>query len=307
MRLRLTALLAAVLLLCPAMLAAAAPPEQVSALCDNAPDGCAVRSDSWMREGATFPVTVKGNPGARVQVVLYAATMEGSQVTALTPIGLSDDVFVGSAGSVSTSLGVPPVDDDLAGGWALISLDGVTLATLPDAVGGWVPFGSRIPTLLGDGYGDQKPVGRTLELAIVGTIPGSKFAVDYLDDAGAWHDATAADDANEPARRPDEAATVRYVIPRGLSAEPYTFRLRNLTSGTAEITWEAIPSATGQEQARTAWVEPAPPGKQVDGAVTVSPRPSTAVKAVAGTIGGAALLTVVLGVPAARRRGRLDD
>lgn len=307
MRKLLSLLTVAVMLLGPApAVATAAPPQQVSALCDGAPDGCGIRVDTWMREGATYPVTVQGRPGARVRVVIYAASLDDGRVTALTPVASGDEVFVGSSGTVSTRVAIPPVTDDLSGGWALVSLEGVTLAGLADTVGGWVPFGSRIPTLLGDGYAEDKPVGRPLELSLVGTIPGSKFAVDYADASGIWRDATAPDAANEPAARPDEVATVSYVVPRGLSPQAYTFRLRNLTSGTSEATWSVVPSATGVERERTSWTEPAPPGLQVDGVVAVTPHPDALVKAVAAGVGGAALLIVGVGLPLARRRGGLD-
>lgn len=121
--------------------------------------------------------------------------------------------------------------------------------------------------MLGDGYGDVKPAGAVLDLHLVGTVPGSQFAVDYADDKGIWHDATVeGPEGNQPARRPDEVAIVRYQMPRGLTAAPHAFRLRNVTAGSADTAWTATPGTTGTEKARAPWPAPSPVGERVEGA-----------------------------------------
>ncbi|QXT63610.1 hypothetical protein [Tessaracoccus palaemonis] len=289
--------------------AVAEAPDQVSALCDGAAAGCSLRFDTRIMEGVAYPVVVTGNAGARVTVVVYQATLDGDTVTKLTAISTGGEVTVPNSGTATVNVAVPPIDDDLTGGWALVSLAGVEGTDTSETIGGFVPFGSRIPVLLGDGYGDRKPAGAVLDLQLVGTIPGSLFAVDYADDDGTWHDATAADPttANTAAKSPADVATVAYEMPRGLDAKPYTFRLRNLTSGTADVTWAATPDATGDEEPRATLGTPPPVGEEVAEARNADQRPTALVKGVSAGVAGLALASVLVAVPLTSRRGRLDD
>lgn len=307
MRKLLTAAMLAGLLLCAAPLTAHADaPPQVAALCSDAPNGCSLRHDAWMRDGATYSVVVTGNPGVRVEVVVYLATVENGTVTGLSPLITGNEVLTDSSGVARATVTIPPITDGRPGGWALVSLGGVTAGDLAAAIGGFVAFGSRNPTSLGDGYGDVKPAGAILDLHLVGTIPGSQFAVDYADDEGVWREATVdGDAANQPTKRPDEVAIVRYQMPRGLTAAPHAFRLRNVTAGSSDTTWLATPGTKGTESARAEWPVPSPPGERVADAAQLVGRPTVAVKAVAGGIGGAALLVVLVATQASARKRRL--
>lgn len=285
--------------------AQAGPTTQTSALCDGAPHGCSLSFDKWIREGVAYPVVVKGRPGARVKVVAYQASVDGGRVTKLTAISTGGDVTVPTSGVATAQVTIPPLHDGLTGGWALISLGGLTGSDTSEAIGGFVPLGSRTPVLLGDGFGSRKPAGEVLDLRLAGTIAGNQFAVDYRDDAGAWHDVTATAAANQTAVRPGDVATVRYEMPRGLAPHPYDFRLRNLNSGTAEVTWRATPDTNGVPEKPTVW-GPAPKvGAQAAGAGDTTSRPSTVIEAAAAGVGGLALLIVLIGVPLATRRGRV--
>ncbi|MFT3887450.1 MAG: hypothetical protein QM713_04710 [Arachnia sp.] len=306
MRRLLPAALAALLLAATPLAARADTPPQVTALCADAPAGCSLRFDPWMREGATYPVVVTGAPGARVEVVVSLATMADGVVTALTPLTKGGEVLVPASGVTRIDLTIPPAPDGLAGGWALVSLGGAEVGDLSEAIGGFVPFGSRTPTLLGDGYGDLKPAGAALDLHLVGTVPGSQFAVDYADDDGRWHDATLdGREGNQPARRPDGVAIVSYQMPRGLTAAPHAFRLRNVTAGTAVATWLATPGTTGTAAPRAAWPAPPPVGERVAGAAVLIAHPTATVTAAAGGIAAAALATVAVGFGIGARRRRL--
>lgn len=285
--------------------ARADPPAQVTALCHDAPNGCSLRYDHWMRDGATYPVVVTGNPGVRVQVVVYLATMKDGALAGLTPLTTGGEVLTSARGIGTVSLAIPPVTDGAAGGWALVSLGGVTGTDVSETIGGFVPFGTRNPTVLGDGYGEVKPAGAVLDLHLVGTVPGSQFAVDYADDKGVWHDATVeGPEGNQPARRPYEVAIVRYQMPRGLTAAPHAFRLRNVTAGSADTAWTAAPGTTGTEKARAPWPAPSPVGERVEGAATGAVHPTRAVQGVAAgvTVAAAASMLTVAGIGARRRR-----
>lgn len=300
---RLAAATIALILASTAGTAAAAPPSQVAALCSGAKSGCSLTFDPWMREAATYPVALRGTPGARVQVVVYAATMVDGQPTRLTPVSAPRETFVSGPGVENATVVIPALPDAVPGGWGLVSLAGVTPSNLAEAIGGWVPLGSRTPTLLGDGYGELKPAGQTLELHLVGTIPGSVFAVDYADASGTWHDVTAADAGNVPAARPDQEAVVRYTMPRGLAPTPHEFRLRNVTAGVPVATWKATPDLKGQAKPREQWQRPAAIGELVEGANQPAAHPTWTVKAVAAGVGGASIVAVLIGYPIARRRG----
>jgi len=297
--------LAAALLVGAPLTARADAPAQVASLCADAPSGCSLRHDAWMREGSTYPVVVTGRPGVRVQVVVYAATVDDGQVAALTPVSTGGEVLVGSSGVATATVTIPARPEGSVGGWALVSLGGLEGTDTSETIGAWVPFGTRNPTVLGDGYGAVKPAGAVLDLHLVGTVPGSQFAVDYADNEGEWHEATVDGDAsNEPARRPDEVAIVRYQMPRGLAAAPHAFRLRNVTAGAAVATWEATPGTKGLAEERTTWAAPGPVGERVDGAVALGVHPTGAVKATAAGIGAAALGATVVGAVVSRRRPR---
>jgi hypothetical protein len=258
-----------------------------------------------MREGSTYPVVVTGRPGVRVQVVVYAATVDDGRVAALTPVSTGGEVLVGSSGVATATVTIPARPEGSVGGWALVSLGGLEGTDTSETIGAWVPFGTRNPTVLGDGYGAVKPAGAVLDLHLMGTVPGSQFAVDYADDEGDWHEAAVdGDAANEPARRPDEVAIVRYQMPRGLAATPHAFRLRNVTAGAAVATWEAAPGTKGVAEERTPWAAPGPVGERVDGAVALGAHPTGAVKATAAGVGAAALGATVVGAVVSRRRPR---
>jgi hypothetical protein len=260
-----------------------------------------------MRDGATFPVIVRGNPGVRVQVVVYLATMVDGKVAGLTPISHGGDALTRDSGIATTRVTIPALRESEPGGWALVSLAGVTDADIPDTIGGFIPFGTQAPTLLGDGYGKEKPAGAVLDLHLVGTIPGSQFAVDYADDAGIWREATIdGPDANVRAMRPDEVAIVRYQMPRGLTATPHKFRLRNLTAGTIPTTWEAIPATKAEPVERMGWGEPPATGQSAD-LDDAYRHPTELVSSTAGWVGIGALAVVLAGVPLVTRRHRLDD
>lgn len=309
MRLRAAqAALLALLLACLASPAQAAGPAQVTALCEGAPNGCALTFDRWLRDGASFPVSVRGNAGARVKVVVYQATLREGRVQKLTAISTGGEVTVPNSGVTTAQVAIPAIEDALTGGWALVSLDGIVGTDTSETIGGFVPFGSRTPILLGDGYADLKPAGAELELSLTGTIPGSLFAVDYQDDDGSWKDATGdPKTANTPAATPADVAVVRYEMPRGLSAKPHQFRLRNVTSGDASITWSATPDADGTQKDKDEVATPPVVGEQVAEATAGDQRPTGMIRALSLSIGALGVVAALVGVPLLNRRDDTHD
>lgn len=291
--------------------AAAKAPTQAATLCDGAPRGCALETNDWLREGATFPVTVTGNANARVQVVVYRAVLADGALDHLRPISSTVDVITNSAGVAQTEVAIPALESVRdASGWALVSVGGVregsdTLQT----VGQFVPLGARVPRILGDGYGEEKPAGATLDLQFTGVIPGTRFVVEYRDEDGIWQEAAdpgkaSATSATAAAPSPDDVSTVSYTVPRGLAAKPHAFRLHNVSDSAVSSRWPVTLAADGTTKKPAAVFQPPPVGEDLSGANLVTTHPQQAVVLAAGGVAGGALLVTVLGVGVGlRRRG----
>ncbi|NLE96996.1 MAG: hypothetical protein GX596_03265, partial [Propionibacterium sp.] len=152
------------------------------------------------------------------------------------------------------------------------------------------------------GYGDAKPVGELLDLHVVGTIAGTRYAVELQDDDGRWSDVTAGDGYVQNA--PDEAATIPYALPRGLTATPKKLRLRNISDSATETVWLAVPSADGEPAPRDPQFVPPPVGDALDGTATSGGHPTEAVQRVATgiAVGSVAFVGIALAGGALRRR-----
>ncbi len=329
---RTTLALAALLLAGPWAVqpAAAEPPAQAATLCAGSPRGCALETNDWLREGATFPVTVIGNANARIQVVVYQAVLADGALAELRPISTEAEVITNSAGVAHTEVAIPTLSTPGdASGWALVSVGGMqdgadTLQT----VGQFVPFGTRVPRILGDGYGEEKPAGATLELQYTGTIPGTRFAVDYQDDDGVWQETTATgiaatsaetdtsdadpeentdtQDEGSSTPRPDDTSTLNYTVPRGLNSTPHKFRLRNVSDSALSPPWFLTPTVDGTPQEPLTPFQPPPVGEDLSGANLVATHPERTVVLTAGSIAVATFALTLAGAGIGlRRRGGL--
>lgn len=301
------AFLAAVVMGWCALPAHAGPPPQAELLCSDAPRGCAITVADTLREGATFPVTVQGRPQTRVQVVAYQAVVdEQGTLQDLVPLGDGVEVLTGSAGVVSADLPIPAVVTDESSGWALVSVASLTGTDTSLTVGEFAPFGARRPTVLGDGFGERKPVGEPLDLSLMGAIHGSRYAVEYRDDDDVWHDITVGDGAATGA--PDEPSVVRYQLPRGLRGMPYQVRLRNISDSAIAALWLAVPAADGDPAPPRQRFVPPPVGDALDGTSPLAAHPTALVRGVGYGIAGVCTV-FVLGATACsavtrrRRRG----
>ncbi|RRD45238.1 hypothetical protein [Tessaracoccus sp. OH4464_COT-324] len=270
----------------------AAAPEQALALCQGAPRGCSLEARGSLREGTTSEVTVIGNPHVRVQVVVYNAIIDDGRLTALEPISKNAEVFTNADGVAHTEVTIPALKNGISSGWALLSIGGLTGVDTSLTVGQFMPFASRIPTVLGDGWAaGAKPVGQFLDLHFVGAAPGSSFAVEHLDEAGNWQLVSTGSASVSP--EPHQASRIDYQVPRGLVATPHKFRLRNLSdSGVAPI-WLGTPATDGAPEARTPIFTPPPVGDGLDGTQLLTAHPQDSVRAVSLGIGAVALAAVV--------------
>lgn len=293
--------------------AAAEVPPQAATLCSGSPRGCALQTNDWLREGATFPVTIIGNANARVAVVVYLAVLTDGVLTELRPISTDAEVITNSSGVAHTELAIPTMA--VAGdssGWALVSVGGLETGTdTLQTVGQFVPFGARVPRILGDGYGVEKPAGATLDLKITGTIPGTRFAVDYEDDDGVWQEATVdpsegegATPSTSRATQPADITTLSYTVPRGLTSTPHKFRLRNVSDSAISPLWLATPTVDGIPQEPVAPFQPPPVGEDLSGTDLVATHPERTVMYAAGGIAAATFALALVGAGfGLRRRG----
>lgn len=287
--------------------APAAADPQAEALCADASIPCdIVVGSSWLREGTTVPVTIVGSPQVRLEVVaLLVVTDAENSVLELEEVGSTGEVFTSIDGRAQAELALPSLPDGGRGGLVLLGTAGTTEVDT-STFGAVLPFGTTRPTLLGDGYGIEKPAGARLVLQLTGTIPGSRFRVEHQDAERRWIDATATGrDAPEPAGPPDEVHPVTYFIPQGLPAEPRRFRLVNASTGDVVEEWEAIPTLDA------ATVPARTPLTPADLGATATTRrlahPLERVRIASAAVAGLGIAVVALGVPLANHRAHRRD
>lgn len=221
------------------------------------------------REVSYSEVDVTGRPGTRVRLAAYyVRTNNHGKLMRLERFTVADKpVVVGDTGIVGTSLGFPTVQDDPAkipSAWVFVGPDDVTMANLDHAAGTFVSYGTMKPTVLGDGWGLEKPVGQTIGLRIVGSM-GWWYEIDYQNDAGRWVNVTKVPKPRDRfcvgnhgvESRPDDPTSawvceadpsqpvdIGYELPRGLKHHRY--KMRMITYGgdgwIVVHKWDAVPS-----------------------------------------------------------------
>ena len=224
------------------------------------------------REVSYSGVDVTGRPGTRVRLAAYyVRTNDHGKLTRLERFAVGDKpVVVGDTGIVGTRLGFPTIQDDPAkipSAWIFVGPDDVTMANLDKAAGSFVPYGTLKPTVLGDGWGLEKPVGQTIGVRTVGSMVTGAYQIEYQDDAGHWVNVTKArkpnpdeffcsgslgvmarfdspDTAQVCMDNPSKPVDIGYQLPRGLKHHRY--KLRMTTDGGDGLivvhTWDAVPS-----------------------------------------------------------------
>lgn len=280
----------------------AAPDDQSTQLCAGAARACRLSTETWLREGGSYSVVVTGNPNVRVQVTVYRALVLNNELVGLQPISTGGDVVTNRQGIGHARIGLTGLDGK-SSGWALVSLGDINGVDLGNSVGQFVGYGARDPLVLGDGFGEQKPAGASLDLQVTGAIPGTRFLVQYRDDDGIWRDASSGSE-DTSLTLPNEASTIGYQLPRGLLSVSHEMRLVNLTETTFSEPWLFVPTADGVTQDRTPLFVPPPVGT---GIATPGHTnfPDATVRLIAGLLIGVGFGACFVMLPIAHHRRRL--
>lgn len=280
--------------------------EETTRLCSGAP-ACVISTDSWLREGSTPRVTIRGNPNVRGTVRVFRAVVEQGRLTGLAPVSTGGDFFTDAHGIATIDLPIGSSASVGEGGWALVSLSDVTGLDTTRMVGRFVPFGSLTPRLLGDGWAERKPAGQTLDMQVVGAVPGETFRVE-VKDADAWHDATAIGTTPTAAEDPQQVSHVRWTVPRGLTGTSHQVRLRAVSDPDRTVSWTFTPAMEGDRAKRLAPFTPPPVGTNLGVPTTDSgSHPRGAIRVASGALVGLGLIAVAVmtrtGRPSPRTRG----
>jgi hypothetical protein len=226
---------------------------QTTRLCTGSPVPCSIQVDPVWPEDSTGEVAVTGRPGMEVGVRAYRVTVDDERVVTLQQFGPRARVRIDDNGFGSTDLRLPAVAAGASGGPVLVALDDSKPGDPSRILGTWSVLASRYPLVLGDGFGDAKPVGVTLDLELTAAPAGATYDV-RLGSQGQWESIRAG--KQEACADPAGTCVVSYVIPRGLDATAHQVRLVDEASGIPVAEWRVLPSATGRplERSTTATV-----------------------------------------------------
>lgn len=289
--------------LCGAAPAWASPSVQVQHLCSEAAVPCSVQTDFHQREGAASGVMVTGRARTTVSLRVFRLEVVDGKATGITPVGAPLEVRTDDFGFGSANLPFNPLEPDQDGGWILVAPDDVTWDDPSQIVGVVAGLSARRPTILGDGYGPEKPVGEPLELQLTNAIINTRFTVEYLADDGSWVDASSTG-AAAAVTDPAGITGVSYTVPQGLEPRPYYFRLSNLTDPSAEAQqWQVTPSLDPVRQPRSPLLEFPELGQDVEGAEAAGRHPQAAFSVMLAVMSVAALVALIgwAGLAAGRR------
>lgn len=228
-----------------------------AALCARADHPCSIRLGAVVREGGSYPVTVAGAPDITTSVQAYRVQLTGTQITGWQPFGSAQQVRLSSRGHAQVSLTLPDLAPDQGGGYLLVSVADLRDTDPASIVGSFTVLGAARPVLLGDGYGDDKPVDQVLDAQYYAALPSARYTVDIRADDGSWSDISAPRQDGDIAAAPGDLGHVRYALPRGLQPRPYSFRMRNIALGKVVAEWQASPSDAPQPAPRAQlWTPP---------------------------------------------------
>lgn len=188
----------------------------------------------------------------------------------------------------------------------LVSLADATWTGSPETmIGQILPLGARVPTVLGDGYGSEKPVAVALDQQITNYISGTRFTVEYLGDDGSWHNVTQS--VAESTASDASILTLRYQVPNGLLAKPYRFRAHNVSDPSAiDAEWVVTPSTTALPLERVSLLEVPELGTAVAGSAGTADYSTRKVVVVSSVLVGLGLVTVVLAPAITAHRRRVE-
>lgn len=215
-------------------------------LCSDDAVTCSIQVPSSWIEGETHTVAVTGRP--RTTVTLQAHRMVTTAAgTVWAAHGDPVAVTTGRRGYGDAELMLPALDAETPGGAVLVAVEGADLADLTHTLGAWTTLRSRTPALLGDGWGEEKPVGTDVTHRLEGAVPGTAFDVE-INTGSRW---VAIGTSTARPCSTDELCDVTYRVPRGLPARAHEVRLLDLTTGTPVGRWIVVPSETPVAQQRS--------------------------------------------------------
>ncbi|MDO4413110.1 hypothetical protein [Cutibacterium sp.] len=278
---------------------------QTTALCTGA-KVCSLTTDRWLREGTTPRVSVRGNPNVRGTVRVFRAVVKDNKLTGLEPIGKQTTFFTNAKGLADVFVPIASSPDIGEGGWALVSVSDIQGLDTTRMPGQFVPFGSFVPHLLGDGYTERKPAGQTLDMQATGAVPGERYRV-QVKQGDTWHDATAIGETTEAAANPSQISHIRWTVPRGLTGTKHDVRVQSLTDPRRTTSWTLIPTADGVKGARSSLFTPPPVGTNLGVPTTDrGSHPEGVVKAATGVLFGAGVVSALALTSRPKRRDNPD-
>lgn len=261
-----------------------------------------IAATTWLRDGTSVAVTVQTAPNIRYELVAHQVLTDADgNFVGLQQVGGTGDLFSGPQGRIRAILELPTRGEGESGGLVIVSTPDLQTPDFEE-FGLALPYGTGTPILLGDGYGTAKPVGTPLELRLTGTIPGTRFRVEFFDSDGSWEDTTS---GTAIAGTPDAVTAVPYVIPQGLRAEPHQFRLLNVSTGLVVAQWESTPDPEGDPEPYAEPLTAEALGIQVGNRPQA--HPAGTVRAVSAVASGSAVVVVLIGTWWTSRRIRLGD
>ncbi|MGK2308925.1 hypothetical protein [Cutibacterium sp. V970] len=265
---------------------------QTTSLCSGA-KVCSLTTDRWLREGTTPKVIVHGNPHVRGTVQIFQASITGNKLTGLEPIGKGASFYTNAQGVADVLIPIASSPGIGEGGWALVSVSDIQGLDTTRMPGQFIPFGSLVPHLLGDGYSERKPAGQTLDMQAVGAVPGETYRV-QVRQGDTWHDATAIGETPEAAADPSQISHIRWTVPRGLTGTKHDVRVQSVTDPQRTTSWTLIPAVDGIKAARSPLFTPPPVGTNLDVPTTDrDDHPEGTVKAAAGVLLGVGVVSAL--------------
>lgn len=279
---------------------------QTTSLCSGA-KVCSLTTDRWLREGTTPRVIVRGNPNVRGTVRIFRVSITDNALTGFEPIGKGANFYTDAQGVADVLVPIGSSPEIGEGGWALVSLSDVQGLDTTRMPGQFVPFGSLIPHLQGDGYSERKPAGQTLDMQAVGAVPGENYRV-QVKQGDTWHDATATGEIPEAAANPSRISHIRWTVPRGLTGTKHDVRVQSVTDPQRTTSWTLIPTVDGVKAARSPLFTPPPVGTNLGVPTTDrGDHPGGAIKAATGVLFGVGVVSALALTTTSRpkrRRGK---
>ncbi|WCC79842.1 hypothetical protein O6R08_10335 [Cutibacterium equinum] len=221
---------------------------ETAALCYNTSVTCSVSTKRDVYENSVIKVIVTGKENTSARLRMFQIKVVDGVADGLTPLGKPFTVNLDAQGRGEGWM--PGPSPSPGGGWVLVSLEDTTWTGNPaDIIGSAAHFGSKNPTVLGDGFGTDKPVGQPIQMDFINSLSSMEYVVEYQADDKAWYQVGSGEPTT--AKKATEVTSIEYQVPQGLAPRDYMFRLRNITADSSTpYYWHVRPSKNAQPQPR---------------------------------------------------------